>query len=518
MAKEQRDLDVSSLSATDILRASPDMLRRIKPVSAAKFSSLSKNIQMALELLYDQAFAIWCDIGERESLEKSELFDILEGYKTRKFATFPEPLQADILEIAKEPNLSDANEKFLLWILEKQNYGELPEQLKDFYDHEFEKIANSAEGTEKPVKKAYVEYLLPHLMQFEILELTQNQRIFVNKAFKVNIDRINNDRLACLVAFAKQIDSDEKYEKAPQNLKEFLFEAYKRCVAKTETAANNRRLQSGWKMAADKDYNECFADFNRAFAGVKKYDSTDLNEPTKKLTLENLIAYANLQHEFLNIGSFVFDMPTYETTKQCAENLGLEKIAEEIDGVQRYVPGAIIPREKVVETTSSGYAREKIVDSKRKYKTSVASPLAKAFEIMLKSKVEELSHDIDFVQPNSKQVDNNIYSVFKKDLPTSCNIILELVAVSNSTSKEAYENKLLKTLGDFVNVEELIKVQDNIYVDEIEYEQHDESEKDVLPRTRMDQIVERLKDDSLSDAERSDLQDEYMNLERQIYE
>lgn len=520
MAKEIRDLDVSKLSASQLLRADAQTMRRIKPISAAKFALLPKNVQTAMALLIDQAFVVWNDVEKVENFKDTELFGLLEEYKSRSFSTFPEPLKNDILEIATSKHISAANHKFLVWILEKQNYQSLPRELRNFYDKEFEGIANSELGVEVPFDKEYEKCLLLHLTQFGIANLTADQYKFVNRAFRVNIDRIDNERLANLVAFAKQIENQKDYLAAPQNVQAFVVEAFKRCMAKAETAANNRRLQHGWKTAPGQDYNECFADFNRAFAGVKKYDSTDLNEPTKKLTLDNLIAYANLQHEFLNLGDQVFVAPTFETTKQCAEQLGLEKIAEEVNGVCRYVPSAIIPREKKVVTNSNGYQVEVFVDSKREYKTSVASPLAKTFEAMLAFGVGEFAKDINYERPDSQKISEKIYHWFGKDMSNSAKIILELAASRGCASLDLYKEKLAKTLGNFVNVDELIKLHDELYesepYDDFEDEPFENDEDELSIEERMQEIIEQLQSDELSKNKKCELQQEYMDLEDKL--
>lgn len=94
------------------------------------------------------------------------------------------------------------------------------------------------------------------------------------------------------------------------------------CAVKTEIADRNKNKFRG--MFRD-DPRYYYGIFNKAFAGVGEYGSW-IDEPAKKMTLKNMINYANFQRNVLeNTHSTRLD---YYYFDRCAKNLNLPRMPE----------------------------------------------------------------------------------------------------------------------------------------------------------------------------------------------
>lgn len=138
--------------------------------------------------------------------------------------------------------------------------------------------------------------------------------------FNKDIDTLSNARLSILINILKEINKD--YKDMPDECKKFVKNMFIACAVKTEIADRNKNKFRG--MFRD-DPRYYYGIFNKAFAGVGEYGSW-IDEPAKKMTLKNMINYANFQRNVLeNTHSTRLD---YYYFDRCAKNLNLPRMPE----------------------------------------------------------------------------------------------------------------------------------------------------------------------------------------------
>lgn len=123
-------------------------------------------------------------------------------------------------------------------------------------------------------------------------DLSQPIRSFIDrlpKAFDNGIDKMSNARISTLILILRELDMP--YESMPEECKTFVKELFKACAVKTEIADKNK---SKMRVLFRDDPRYYYSIFNRAFSGVSEFDFW-IEEPAKKLTLPNMVNYANFQ-------------------------------------------------------------------------------------------------------------------------------------------------------------------------------------------------------------------------------
>ncbi|MBQ8468192.1 MAG: hypothetical protein IJ542_00350 [Clostridia bacterium] len=479
MAEEIRDLEVSQLCAEDFQNISIDKLRRIKPITSKLFDSLPQEIQKKFSTLFDDAVTIWNNPEKIRKLSNAEVVALLEPYKKRSWKTFPKILKEKLLNLYREDVSAKSRQtKLLLWFLDKREFApeELPEEVNAFLNQAYS----------EPCKAYDIESfrtLVGGIRKLPYNFLSDNQKEFLRNAFSYNVDSMPNEFLYILVNYvknAKMLNID--FRNMPHFMQEFIFECYKRCVVKTETSAHNKKMVSGWYKTNEDQYR-CFAAFNRAFVRLKTFDrAMYFDNPAKKLTLPNLIRYANLQAKYIGKGSINnFYEDVFSRTNSLAVELGLPALYTIIDQAYHFNPDAILgydilkesdiqlepPEGAILYDTIDSFGRPRRwfkVETTREYKERIATPLAKAFDDMIHyystiATKNTLSETIS----KEEQVEaiNYILSLFGKDITIEAHNFLETKPSIYDLKKDAYVNILENALKDLMNVDAMKEILAN---------------------------------------------------------
>ena len=181
----------------------------------------------------------------------------------------------------------------------------------------------------------------------------------LTEEYKRDIDKISNERLKSLIGILNGINLE--FEQMPDELKNFVRQMFIRCAVKTEIADRNKtEIRNLFKDDPSTYYNW----FNKAFAGYGNYQ-TWIDEPAKKLSLRNMINYANMQDIVVKNGRRGLSFQIFQAG---ARSLGLRRLPEyKVGGLQfgiHYLPE---PRE---------------------YK-DYAKKMTKLFTQMIKAEIEE---------------------------------------------------------------------------------------------------------------------------------
>ena len=139
------------------------------------------------------------------------------------------------------------------------------------------------------------------------------------KEFDRKLDNLSNSRLSTLVSVLKDIGAD--YENLPEECKGFVQRMFIACSVKAEIADRNKREIRGMFRDDPKGYYNIF---NKAFARFEQYE-TWIDEPAKKLTLDNMINYANFQDIVVRNCR---DRLYFSRFQECARELGLPRFPE----------------------------------------------------------------------------------------------------------------------------------------------------------------------------------------------
>lgn len=139
------------------------------------------------------------------------------------------------------------------------------------------------------------------------------------KEFDRKLDNLSNARLSTLVSVLKELGTD--YENLPEECKGFVQRLFVACSVKAEIADRNKREMRGMFRDDPKGYYNIF---NKAFARFEQYE-TWIDEPAKKLTLDNMINYANFQDTVVRNCR---DRLYFSRFQECARELGLPRFPE----------------------------------------------------------------------------------------------------------------------------------------------------------------------------------------------
>ena len=139
------------------------------------------------------------------------------------------------------------------------------------------------------------------------------------KEFDRKLDNLSNARLSTLVSVLKDLGTD--YENLPEECRNFVQRLFIACSVKAEIADRNKRELRGMFRDDPKGYYNIF---NKAFARFEQYE-TWIDEPAKKLTLDNMINYANFQDIVVRNCR---DRLYFSRFQECARELGLPRFPE----------------------------------------------------------------------------------------------------------------------------------------------------------------------------------------------
>ena len=139
------------------------------------------------------------------------------------------------------------------------------------------------------------------------------------KEFDRKLDNLSNTRLSTLISVLKELGTD--YENLPEECKGFIRRMFIACSVKAEIADRNKREIRGMFRDDPKGYYNIF---NKAFARFEQYE-TWIDEPAKKLTLDNMINYANFQDIVVRNCR---DRLYFSRFQECARELGLPRMPE----------------------------------------------------------------------------------------------------------------------------------------------------------------------------------------------
>lgn len=465
MAEKVRDLDISSLDGDDL---SFEHLRRLKPISQKEFEELSAETQEKLCTLYDQSKVIWNDESKMREFSGAEIVSLLEPYKTRAFKNFPKFLMEDLLTLYAQGPQNPKSTQLLLWFVNKREFSSkvLPAEMMQFLDYAYAQNPynydiDSFETLVNGIRKKYY------------LDLSENQKAFMRAAFARNIDKMSNEQLYVLVNYVKNATKlGVDYNKMPENMRNFVLGCYKRCVVRTETSANNRKMTGAWH-SNNQDQYKCFAAFNRAFVRLDNIDRAMYFEnPTKKLNLPNLINYANMQAEYIGNGNmFNFGGDIYKRANLIAGELGLPALYNIYSGAYHFDSSALLPytsveafyldeRDGIIVSENaergSNHTRTYNLETIREYKDRVFVPLEKTFDNMVDYYVRVATKDIvcDKISPEEQEkAANYLISVFGGEITNHCQAILEHLPTDHELKKEIFVQKSKETMDGLMIVD-----------------------------------------------------------------
>ena len=459
--KKERNLDVSSLSSAEL---DFEHLRKLKPISQKEFELLPAETQERLCALYDQSKVIWNDESKMRDLSGAEIVDLLEPYKTRAFKNFPKFLMEDLLTLYAQGPQNPKSTELLLWFLNKRDFldKDLPNEMKDFldyayaqnpYDYDMDSFATLVGGVKK--------YLY--------FDLTENQKTFLREALARNIDKMTNEQLFALVDYVKNATKlGVEYNKMPESMRNFVLGCYKRCVVRTETSANNRKMTGAWH-SNNQDQYKCFAAFNRAFVRLENIDRAMYFEnPTKKLNLPNLINYANMQAEYIGNGAlFNFGGDVYKRANLIAAEFDLPMLYNIYGGAYHFDASALLPYTKVdalwrdekdglLIRENNDQTKTYHIETIRDYKERVLVPLAKTFDDMVDYYIRVATKDITYDKissANQEKAANYLISVFGGEITNHCQAILEHLPTEHELKKEIFVEKAKETMDGLMIVD-----------------------------------------------------------------
>ncbi len=136
------------------------------------------------------------------------------------------------------------------------------------------------------------ELMTSRLLKAKATELPESVSKFatgLTHEYTREIDKISNTRLNSLVQILNTLGVN--YAQMPVECQKFIKSMFIACAVKTEIADKNKQEIRAMFRNDPKGY---YSDFNKAFAGFEQHESW-IDEPAKKLTLRNMINYANFQ-------------------------------------------------------------------------------------------------------------------------------------------------------------------------------------------------------------------------------
>ena len=235
------------------------------------------------------------------------------------------------------------------------------------------------------------------------------------KEYGREIDDLSNTRLMTLVSVLKEMGLD--YESLPTECQEFIKKMYVACSVKTEIADKNKKEIRG--LFRD-DPREYYSLFNKAFARLSPYDIW-IDEPAKKLTLKNMINYANFQESVIRSSG---NRLSFMKFQECASSLDLPRFPE-------FDP-------------MSSYFRSFYLKEPREYK-SYAKKMSEMFAEMVKFEVLEVAK-----KAKSRTLTDETMAKFA----TTHRMARRIARIGSSTTPESLGMAYADVLIDFVHLDE----------------------------------------------------------------
>ncbi len=212
-----------------------------------------------------------------------------------------------VLKSADLENLSYADKARLYKMFDPK--CEITEELfKRQLDLYFSLLESKSTNIRIPVFADYVEWiysqdvskmrdrtfdiLTSRLLKTKATDLPKPITMFMDSlsdVFHGDIDKYSNARLGTLVNILNGLDIE--YSSLPQSCKEFVTAMFNACSVKSEIADKNKNRMRQLFIAEPRLY---YNFFNKAFSGTGAYE-TWIDEPAKKITVQNMINYANFQ-------------------------------------------------------------------------------------------------------------------------------------------------------------------------------------------------------------------------------
>ena len=238
----------------------------------------------------------------------------------------------------------------------------------------------------------------------------------LTKEFEREIDDLSNTRLMTLVSVLKEMGLD--YKSLPTECQEFIKKMFIACSVKTEIADKNKKEIRG--LFRD-DPREYYSLFNKAFARLSPYDIW-IDEPAKKLTVKNMINYANFQESVIRSSG---NRLSFMRFQECASSLKLPRFPE-------YDP-------------MSSYFRDFYLREPREYK-SYAKKMSEIFAEMVKFEVLEVAK-----QAKGRTLTDETMSKFA----TTHRMARKIARLGSSATPESLGMSYADALIDFVHLDEL---------------------------------------------------------------
>lgn len=527
MEKKKRDLSVSSLSESQIRNIGLKELKNLKLIGSAEFDRLPGPTKSAVKDMFDQSFVIWKDHTQVDKLSMSKLVELVEPYKTRKFKTLPGALRDNLLDLFASKTQTSKSNEFLLWFIEKQDFldDNLPEQVKFF-------LSNMYLSDPTTIKTSQFVRLVEGLKKYPMTALTKEQKIFIDKAMSLDIDTISNEEFFALAAFAKgTVEAGTKYEDLSDCVQEFVWDCYIRCAAQNEIVKNNKQMKAIW-FRNGYDLNPCFADFNRAFAGLKNFDAVmAFDNPAQKLKLEHMINYANMQSRFVR--EFEYDMHNYSVfaiATAIARELELPIIYQLCDDAYYYSDTCTLPPKVTEYQDDCGYTRQIVHETLRNYRQRIEPAFAKIFGDMLYQKSLETVSD----KNNSLSLDDqrkcatNFVNLFEKGISQNSSKKFHSIARQPKIDKNTFASMLYSTAASLIEE----KLEDKNFAasenkiqtkpdqarsvqPEVEYEDPQKTKREL--KDSMDKLVEEYSNPKISVQRKQEIEQLYLDLEDKYY-
>jgi len=233
-------------------------------------------------------------ISYEDKFRLSELFDPTAEITGEAFKRQLD-LYFSLLESKSSPITIPVFSEYVEWI-----YSQDPKQIPDkMFDLMTSRLAKSS-ATEIPET---VSSFMTNLIQ----------------EYNRDIDKMSNMRLGTLISILKELGSD--YDGLPEECKNFIKKMFIACAVKTEIADRNKREFRGLFRDDPRTYYNWF---NKAFAGFGSYE-TWIDEPAKKLTVKNMINYANMQDAVVEYDRRNLNFSRFQAH---ARTLGLPRLPE----------------------------------------------------------------------------------------------------------------------------------------------------------------------------------------------
>lgn len=474
-----RTLDISTLGNIDLKFA-----RQIKPISAKQFEMLPLDKQEAFRTLFDQAYTIWEKQDLYENVQTygsakpaTELFDLLEPYKTRDFANYPAPLKEMLLKLYSQEDSTNAKKfDFLLWFVDKK-------------------------------------YLFDAKLPKEI----QN---FIGQVYEVNIDYLSNNQLYLLVRNVNRLyENNTGFASMSPEVQNFVRQCYIHCESQQQIMLNNKSMRALF-LKNGYELNYAFNDFNRAFAGLRKTDYTsEFSNPAQKLKLGYMIDYENMQNNFLS--TFKPNCNIELLGSDVAYNLGLQTIYVLEDDFYRYNDESALPSHIEYFQDEYGYRRSLYKPTERDYKRTIGVALANEFSDMLNFDIAQvLSKNELLGQLDQQSAIKDFINLYNKNFSTKNINLFKRIVKSSIAKREDFGKQLYSTAAGLLDSSNISGYYKDIEIEnvepedyEIEYREEESSKsgKQYI-KNRMQELEERFVEHP------NDLEavQEYMDLEDQL--